>query len=272
LSISKFRRLLEEKLKKRKKKETIAFIVKYLHCKKSVAEKIYRYMYEQYSYLEVPHDKKIIIEEYKGEKKFLIFHSLFGRRVNDALSRAFAFILARGGGRDIEIGVNDNGFFLAGEKMNIDKVLGFITPDNLEEILREAIERTELFKRRFRHCATRSLMILRTYKGRSKTVGKQQMKSHFLLSSVRKISGEFPILKETRREILEEVMDIKNAKQVLQRIKQDKIKIIKKQTKLPSPFALNLILQGHSDIIKMEDKLNFLKRMHELHLKEIAEK
>ena len=42
-----------------------------------------------------------------------------------------------------------------------------------------------------------------------------------------------------------------------------------KDTKLPSPFALNLILQGHSDLIRIEDKQEFLKRMHELHKKSL---
>ena len=56
-------------------------------------------------------------------------------------------------------------------------------------------------------------MILRSYKGAQKSVRKQQMKSHFLIASVKKISNEFPILKEAKREVLEEssieITDIK---------------------------------------------------------------
>ncbi len=47
------------------------------------------------------------------------------------------------------------------------------------------------------------------------------------------------------------------------------IKVEKINTKLPSPFALNLILQGYADLLKIEDKIAFLKRMHELHLESI---
>jgi Lhr-like helicase len=47
-------------------------------------------------------------------------------------------------------------------------------------------------------------MILRNYKGREKSVGKQQMHSGFLLIAVKKISNEFPILREARREVFEE--------------------------------------------------------------------
>ena len=123
--------------------------------------------------------------------------------------------------------------------------------------------------RRFRHCAGRSLMILRNYKGIARSVGKQQLKSHFLLAAIRKISKDFPILKEARREVLEDLMDINNAKLVLEWIKQNKVQIKIKDVKLPSPFALNLILQGHSDLIRIEDKQEFLKRMHELHKKSL---
>ena len=46
------------------------------------------------------------------------------------------------------------------------------------------------------------------------------------------------------------------------------IKII--DVKLPSPFTLSLMIQGHSDLIKIEDKQKFLRRMHELHVKAIS--
>ena len=196
---------------------------------------------------------------------------MYGRRVNDALSRAFGFIVGQAGERDVEMGINDNGFYLAGEKfLNIEKALNSLTADNLEEVLKEAIEKTDVLARRFRHCATRSLMILRNYKGNNKTVGKQQMKSHFLLHAVKKITNEFPILREARREVLEDLMDVQNAKKVLQWIKDGKLKLKFIDTILPSPFATNLIIQGYSDLIRIEDKQNFLRRMHELHMKEIS--
>jgi hypothetical protein len=34
-----------------------------------------------------------------------------------------------------------------------------------------------------------------------------------------------------------------------------------------APFALGIIMQGQSDMIRIEDKMAFLKRMHELHVK-----
>jgi len=179
--------------------------------------------------------------------------------------------MGRVGRRDIEIGINDNGFYFAGEKLEIEKALKFLTKDNIREVLTEAIERTDILARRFRHCAMRSLMILRTYKGIEKSVGKQQMRSHFLLAAVRKVSNKFPILNEARREVMEDLMDIESAKKVIEKIKNNEIKIKIKEVSLPSPFNLNLIIQGHTDLIKIEDKQKFLKRMHELHMGVVGE-
>jgi len=270
VEINKFRTLMADKLKnKMKKSEIIEFIKEYLYLDATTASSIYNYFNEQFNYLEIPTSETLLVERYNSEKHYLIFHSMYGRRVNDALSRAIGFMLGRAGGRDVEMGINDNSFYIAGEKMNIEKVMNFIKPENLDEILKEAVERTDVLARRFRHCATRSMMILKTYRGMKKSVGKQNMKSHFVLAAVKKISSEFPILREARREVLEDLMDIQNAKLVLQWIKEGRVKLKIRETELPSPFALGIILQGHSDMIKIEDKQAFLKRMHELHIKKV---
>jgi len=267
LDIQRFRKLVDEKIKiKMKKKEIIKFIEEFCHVSDKIAEEIYEYCKTQADYIGMPHEKKMIIENYKGDKNYFIFHSLYGRRVNDALSRAIAFLTARQQVRDIEIGINDNGFYITGEnisKQTIEKALKFINEKNIEEILKEAIEKSEILKRRFRHCAARSLMILRNYKGYIKSAGKQQMKSGFLFGAVKRLDENFVILKEARREILEDVMDIESAKQVISWIKEDRVKINFVETKIPSPFSLNLIMQGYSDLIKIEDKIAFIKRVYD---------
>ena len=270
VDIGKFRRLVKEKLDK--KRECIEFIMEYLYVRDDVAKEIYSYFKEQEGFSEIPDDKTIIIEKFKEEKEYLLFHTLYGRRVNDALSRAYAYAAASLRHRDIEIGINDNGFFIAGEKLDENKIINLIKSKDLRKILQEAIEKSEVLMRRFRHCASRSLMILRSYKGREKSVGKQQVHSGFLFSAVKKISNEFPILREARREVMEDMMDVAHAEEILELMEKGKLKIKKINVPIVSPFGLNLLMQGRSDLIKMEDRAAFLKRMHELHLKVIGSK
>ncbi len=268
--IGKFRKFVNERIKDRK--DCVEFIRGYLYCKKDVAEEIYNYFMEQHEFSDIPDEKTIIVEKFKEEKEYLLFHSLYGRRVNDALSRAYAYAAARLRQRDVEIGINDNGFFIAGEKLDEGKIIPWVKSKDLRAILKEAIDKTDILKRRFRHCAARSLMILRNYKGREKSVGKQQVHSEFLYSAIRKISNEFPILREARREVFEDLMDVKHAEDVLKWIENGKVKVKLVRVPIVSPFGLNLMMQGRSDLIKMEDRAKFLKRMHELHLKVIGSK
>ena len=269
-SIGKFRRFVKERIGN--EDDCVRFIMDYVYCDESAAREIYDYFKEQDGFLEVPSDKMIVVEKFKEEKEYLMFHSLYGRRVNDALARAYAFTAARLRHRDVEMGINDNGFFIAAEKLDEKKILDFVKSKNVVEILKEAIERTEILGRRFRHCAARSLMILRNYKGREKSVGKQQMHSGFLLQAIKKISNEFPILREARREVLHDLMDLEKAKEVLENVENGKVKMKFLRSPMVSPFGIQLMLVGRSDLIKMEDKASFLKRMHELHLKVIKGK
>ncbi|MBS3151142.1 ATP-dependent helicase [Candidatus Woesearchaeota archaeon] len=274
VEIGRFRRLMEEKFAKgRSKEEIIKFVDEYLYVDRNSAEAIYRYFSEMFQYArEIPHDKKILIEHYNAyNKKFVVFHALYGRRVNDVLSRAVAYLVGLLGKRDVEIGINDNGFYLASEdNMQAKRAFDSLKSKDLDAIMEIALEKTEVLRRRFRHCAGRSLMILREYKGKRKRVGRQQVSSMLLISAVRRISNDFPILKETRREVLEDLMDIAHANEILVKVEKGEIKVKEIDTKIPSPFAFNLVLQGYVDVFKIEDRIEFLKRMHNLVLAKIG--
>ena len=90
------------------------------------------------------------------------------------------------------------------------------------------------------------------------------------MNFVKEISEHFPILQEARREVLEDLMDVKHAKEILELIEKDKIKIKVISTDIPSPFALNLISRGYMDILSVEERDEFIKRMHQAILAKIA--
>ena len=279
-SIGKFRRYMLSMFgNKKKKREILNYIDEYLHVDKNATEALYDYFREQYLYISIPHDKKIILEYYNsgvsGEKRYYIFHSLFGRRVNDVLSRAIAYAVSKIHHRDVEVGINDNGFYLAcpsNKSLNITDAMKLLNLDNFEEVMKRSIDGSEVLKRRFRHCAGRSLMILRNYKNTRKSVGRQQVSSMILMSAVKRISKNFCILKEARREVLEDLMDQSNAKEILKGIKSGAIELETINTKIPSPFAFNLVTQGYTDILRIEDKIEFIRRMHQMVLAKIGKK
>nr|MBA4404868.1 hypothetical protein [Nanoarchaeum sp.] len=274
LEIQRFRRLMEEYFKSGStKKDILNFINNHLYVDENAANAIYKYFKEQYLYSTIPNDKKIVVEYYTDEKDktYVIFHTLFGRRVNDVLSRAVAYNLGKIHKRDLEIGISDNGFFVASTKnLQAMRVFTQLDPSELKSLMEDAIEKTEILKRRFRHCAMRALMILKEYKGVRKNVGMQQVSSMILLSSIKRISNDFCILKEARREVLDDLMDLNNAKKILEDIKWGKIKIKETNTALPSPFAFGLITNSYMDLMRMEDRMDFINRMHQMILAKIG--
>ena len=60
-----------------------------------------------------------------------------------------------------------------------------------------------------------------------------------------------------------------NMSLILVTLEEGKIKIDLIHTKIPSPFAFNLIAQGYMDVLRMEDRLEFIRRLHQAILKEI---
>jgi len=264
--IGKFRKLMQDQFtRKVKKEEMLNLIHNHLYIDSNAANAIYEYFKEQYEYAEIPTPNKILVEHYNEEgKQYAVFHTLYGRRVNDCLARAVAYAISKLQHRDTEMGISDNGFYIASSQpIQAVKAFSLLKANRLRELMKMALEKTEVLKRRFRHCAGRSLMILRMYKGKKKRVGRQQVSSMILLKAVKEISDDFPILKEARREVLEDLMDIKNAKKIIELINDKKIKIKEIQTKLPSPFSFELALQGYLDVMRVEDRMEFLKRMHE---------
>ncbi|MFP3872107.1 MAG: ATP-dependent helicase [Candidatus Natronoplasma sp.] len=227
---------------------------------------IISYLDEQYRYVKaVPTDSTLLVEKnFEGEKINLIFHTIFGRKVNDALCRVFADHTSDMLNANVGIVVDDHGFVLIcpDKKIDVDDLIQRVVKSDMRKTLKQAVRKTELMKRRFRHVASRALMILRNYKGNKLSVGKQQMKSHFLLSACERIDEDFPIVKETYREIIEDYMDIENASDIIKRVEEGKMDHRVIETEVPSPFAHNLVIQSQSDVLKLDDKKERLQALH----------
>ncbi len=229
----------------------------------------------------VPNDRLMLIEkttDEKEERNFIIFHSLYGRRINDALSRAFAIEAEEMFETDIGIMVNDNGFVIVTDSdlkvtgKDIERLVKSVSESDVAITIKSNVRRTEMMKRRFRHCAARGFMILRNYKGRKISVRKQQINSEALLGAVEEISSEFPILKETYREIMEDVMDLPRAKLVLKRLRSGEIEHRIMETPLPSPFAHAMVTFGEADIVIMKDRRKHMQELHRHVLDQIRKK
>ena len=239
MDIQKFRSFMEARFEYRRSKEEIMeFIYDYLYVDDFAANSIYEYFVEQYKYAKIPSNRCLLIEYYKGfgGRKFVIFY------------------------------LSSDGTIGGLESFRE------LNPENFEQILTNSLNKTETLASRFRHCAGRSLMTLRRYKGESKSVGRQQVRGKILLKYVQDMDDNFSILKEARREAMEDYMDIKNALKVINMIDSGEMEIKTINTVIPSPFAFNLVSQGYLDVLNQNDRGEFTKRMHQAILEQIKDK
>ncbi|MCS7130846.1 MAG: ATP-dependent helicase [Archaeoglobaceae archaeon] len=260
LRIQDFRRKMEERIE-----DAIDWLKENYELDDKSANAIYRYFVEQKLFSEIPTDKKLVIEKFEGEKNYYFFHTLIGRRANSAISRVFAYRVGLMKNCNVQMVVNDNGFALILPPyrfLNDAEIESLFIIPNFEEHLIRALDHTELLRRRFRHVAVRSFMILRNYLGREKSVWKQQLNADAILSFLKRFYPDFPVIEETYREILEDSMEIRNALDYLSKVgKEIEVKIAR--TPYPSPFAFNLFVLGEEDVVLMEDRRKVLKELHE---------
>ncbi len=270
LKVGEFRELMEELIKNNMKERAYDILVNEYELEPHAARTIIEYFEEQIKYLGiVPTHKRIVVEYFKDENgTHLVFHALYGRRVVDALSRFFAKIFSEELSAPVKVAVTDNGFMLSlppNVKLNVNlirKILKKALSRDIRKSLEEVIVRTELMKRRFRHVAQRSFMILRRYKGKEKSPERLQLNAERLLNIILNSFPDSPLIRETFREILEDYMDVKNAEKIINWIKEGIVEIKIVSVPYPSPFAHNIVARGYSDVVLMEDRRKLIAELH----------
>ncbi|MGC9048038.1 MAG: ATP-dependent helicase [Caldisphaera sp.] len=272
LKVGEFREKIGKLIKEKNYNEAKKILMDNYLLEEHAADEIIKYVWEELAYVNhVPGNKNILIEYFKDDEGWnIVFHMLFGRRANDALSRAYASILSNELNVPIKVTVTDNGFMLSYQeekelnKEIISNVIKELNKENLRVILESALKRTEMMRRRFRHVAQRSFMILRRYKGWERSPERMQLSAQKLLDLLIEEMPDLPVIRETFREILEDYMDIKAAKKILELIENGEIKInIAGPLRYPSPMAHSIVAKGYSDVVLMGDRRKIIELLHE---------
>ncbi len=221
-------------------------------------------------------DARIAVEEERDRaeyRRYFYVHSNYGRKFNDGLSRLVAYHCARRTNTNVRIAVADNGFSVSmplNRKVDVAAVLRSLDPDEVAADLRAALDGTDLLKRYFRINATRSLMILKRYKGYEKSAAEQQVSSEMLLSFAQGLD-EFAVMEETYREILEDKLNLAGIEEVVGAMQGDEIEVVQREVDSPSPRSFGLATLMASDVVLAEDESAVLKEFHERVLAEIDE-
>ena len=115
-----------------------------------------------------------------------------------------------------------------------------IEPDELDDLVIRELSGSALFGARFRENAARSLLIPRAWPGKRTPLWQQRLKSQSLLEVARDFP-RFPVILETYREVMRDVLDLPALKELLRDLHSRKITMVEVETPTASPFASSLL-------------------------------
>jgi ATP-dependent helicase Lhr and Lhr-like helicase len=192
----------------------------------------------------VPSDRTIVIERFRdeiGDWRLCVL-SPFGGRVHAAWGLALSRRIREEYGLESDAIWSDDGIIVhlpdADEPPGADLVL--IDPDELEDIVVNELGTSALFGARFRENASRALLIPRAYPGKRTPLWQQRLKSQSLLEVARRYA-QFPIVLETYRECLRDVLDLPGLTELLRALHRREISVVEVETPTASPFASSLL-------------------------------
>jgi len=174
----------------------------------------------------------------------LVIHSCFGARVNSPWALALAQAFREALGSQPEVMVSDDGILFRFLETDRDPPLALIRemgPVEARERLLAELPDSAVFGSQFRMNAARALL-LPAAKGTQKRTPfwLQRLRAKDLLS-VAKGFEDFPIILETYRDCLRDVLDLAHLEEVLRGIQAGEIEVITAETVVPSPVASGLL-------------------------------
>ncbi len=199
----------------------------------------------------VPTDHDIVVEYFRDavNEPQIVIHAPFGGRVVGAWATALGSALEKRFGLQVQFTYDDDGMLFrlldADEPPDIEKLFR-LSFDDIKGLLIEAISQTPMFIVRFRHNATRALLLTRSRTDKRIPLWLQRLRGADLLQTVRDIP-DFPILLETYRDCLQDLFDIDSLNIVLDEIQSGATKIHYVHTSSPSPMTAGLMFRFLSE-------------------------
>ncbi|MET0818047.1 MAG: DEAD/DEAH box helicase [Solirubrobacteraceae bacterium] len=211
----------------------------------------------------VPSDRAIVVERFRdeiGDWRLCVL-SPFGGRVHAAWGLALSARIREQFGLESDAIWSDDGIIVhlpdADEPPGAELVL--VEPDELEDLVVGELGGSALFGARFRENAGRALLIPRAYPGRRTPLWQQRLKSQTLLE-VAKRYGQFPIVLETYRECLRDVLDVPGLHDLLRKLHSRELSVVEVETPTASPFASSLLFDYVATYMYESDQPNAERR------------
>lgn len=191
-----------------------------------------------------PTDRTLVVERFRDEigDWRLVVLSPFGARVHAPWAMALTQRWKQATGLEVDAIWSDDGMAFrfpdAEEAPDSRSIL--LDPDEEQTLLIDQLADSSLFAARFREAAARSLLLPRRRPDRRTPLWLQRRRAADLLG-VAKQFGDFPIVLETFREVLQDDFDLPGLRSLLSSIAARRIRVVDVEVDRPSPFASSLL-------------------------------
>ena len=214
----------------------------------------------------LPRNDEILLELCRSREGSHLFVFPFeGRFVHEGIGFLWAWRLARHRASTITVSVNDYGFeLLAPKGYPFEELLELhgdelLSVDDLERDLEQAVNLSELCRRRFRAIAQVSGLITQSMPGQNKTGGQLQISAALLFDVFNKHEPGSLLLEQARREVLEEQLERPRLQLALERIAASTW--LMQRTARPGPLAFPLLVERLNNRLSNESLLERVQRL-----------
>ena len=214
----------------------------------------------------LPRSDELLLEHCNSREGSHLFVFPFeGRFVHEGIGFLWAWRLARHRASTITVSVNDYGFeLLAPKGYPFDELLELhgeelLDITTLDGDLEQALNFSELCRRRFRAIAQVSGLITQAMPGQSKTGGQLQISAALLFDVFQKHEPDHLLLEQARREVLEEQLEHPRLQEALARMASCRWQL--ERTARPGPLAFPLLVERLNSRFSNETLLERVQRL-----------
>ncbi|MBC8167978.1 MAG: DEAD/DEAH box helicase [Bryobacteraceae bacterium] len=218
-----------------------------------VTERLLQYLERQNRAAPIPSDDPMQIERVRqGRSMLMLFHCVAGRAVNRSLAWVVGYRLGVAG--SVVANHDDHAFLLSLAPKDVPgdaELRAAFNPEGFREDLQSALERTETLGRQFRPVAEiGQLLPRRTLRGPTPAKS-SSWNGSLLYTTLKQYEPEHPLLRETIRGALEDMMDVDRARVEAARIHQIRWEVF--DLPRPTPFGLELYAAFSRETLLAQD-------------------
>ncbi len=217
----------------------------------------------------VPRDGLMLIEHYRepGDEQLshYFFHSLIGRRANDALARIVARRVTRFAGGNAVVLVDDYGFMLTlgrWQELTLAQWRECFARAGAEEDLRLALKKSELVHWQFRGVAQTGLMVPRQLPGKERKLKQLRFSAEILFRVLDEHEPDHPMLAEAYRQAVTQFLDLEGACAWMEHTAGGDCRWLLRETPVVSPFAFGLYANQRKESLMFEDPEEAIERLY----------